>query len=132
MAAEPTRATVRRLGAPSPQWSALAFDMAARGCNRAHLETSCDVWDFARPLTEFHGHMFVKNQTFRPLRLPYGGSWPGDLNTIAPAVTDGPLMDSPDAVFQTPANSFTRSLAGHELINSGGRQIDNLSGSGTR
>ncbi|MCX6598067.1 MAG: DUF4157 domain-containing protein [Acidobacteria bacterium] len=108
----------------------LAFYMGARGFTRARIERTCDVWDAARTLTEFQGHTFVRNHTFRPLSLPSGGSWPADLNTITPAVTNGPLMDSPDAVFETTGGTFTRSLEGYELINSGRLHIDSLSGSG--
>jgi hypothetical protein len=108
----------------------IAFYMAARSFDRAHVETACDVWDSARSLTKFQGYTFQKNGGFRPLSLPAGGAWPADFSSVTPAVTGGPLMDSPDATFETTAGSFNRGLAGYEAILNGGLHIAPLSGTG--
>lgn len=109
----------------------ISFYRAARGFNRAHIETTCDVWDSARSLTQIQGYTFQKNGGFRPLSLPSGGAWPADLATITPAVAGGPLMDMPDATFETTLSTFTRGLIGYQIITDGSLRIENLNAGST-
>jgi hypothetical protein len=95
----------------------IAFYMAASSFNRSNVETICDVWSSARSLSEFNGYTFNKRISFHPgSLLPSGGAWPADFSTITPAVTGGPLMDTPTALFETTFSSFNRGLGEYEMI----------------
>lgn len=110
----------------------IAFYMAARSFGRPDVETFCDVWDSARSLTKFEGYTFNKRISFHPgSLLPPGGSFPAELSTVRPAVTGGPLMDSPTARFETTFSSFNRGLAEYEMIADPSLAIKSLSSGGT-
>lgn len=58
---------------------------------RGDVEQICDSWSPSRSLSQFRGYTFGKTQfTFKQLRLPAGGVWPTQFDTIQPE-PPGPL-----------------------------------------
>jgi len=63
----------------------IGFYRAARGFSIDEVKSFCGAWDKQRSVDKLKGYKFVPNPTFRAQRLPPGGSWPAELQTIVPA-----------------------------------------------
>lgn len=109
----------------------IAFYMAARHFDRAHIETLCGVWDAARSLAKFNGYGFRRVHQFTPASLPAGGAFPADLQTITPAVAGGPLMTGAAGVFRTTGSVFTRELGDYQVILGPSLRVESVTGSST-
>ena len=62
----------------------IGFYRAAEGYSKDEIVKFCGVWNTMDSLKKLKGYSFQKNDTFRPLSLPPGGSWPIELTTIKP------------------------------------------------
>lgn len=63
----------------------IGFYRAARGFSIDEVRSFCGAWDKQRSVGKLKGYKFAPNPTFRAQRLPPGGSWPAELQTIVPA-----------------------------------------------
>ncbi|MGW7416149.1 hypothetical protein [Streptomyces sp. NPDC054863] len=66
----------------------IGFYRAARGFGIDEVRSLCGAWDRQRSLDKLNGYVFAANPAFQPGRLPPGGAWPTEFQTIVPAPFD--------------------------------------------
>lgn len=63
----------------------IGFYRAAHNLTLQDVERIADVWDSMRSAAQFRGYAFSETRyTFKQLRLPAGGVWPAQFDSIQP------------------------------------------------
>jgi outer membrane protein OmpA-like peptidoglycan-associated protein len=63
----------------------IGFYRAANNLTRQDVERIADVWDGTRSAAQFRGYSFAETRyTFKQVRLPIGGVWPAQFDSIQP------------------------------------------------
>ena len=63
----------------------IGFYRAARGFGIEEVRSYCGAWDEQRSIDKLRSYEFAPNPTFQPQRLPRGGAWPAEFQTIEAA-----------------------------------------------
>jgi len=88
----------------------IGFYRAARGFSIDEVRSFCGAWDKQCSIDKLKGYKFVSNTKFMPQRLPPGGSWPTEFQTIAPAPFNSEIFKILRLKFQTPLFGYGCSI----------------------